>query len=117
MSSRCTPLSRITFAPAREMLDLPCTTGEAVPVAFSLYMPVENDDGAAGFETVGGVLQEEATSEEAMVALEGLMRCLFLHVTRRVVLDDDPTCDTNDRMLKAALHNAQSPLHRVHARG
>ena len=60
---------------AREMLDLPCTTGEAVPVAFSLYMPVENDDGAAGFETVGGVLQEEATSEEAMVALEGLMRC------------------------------------------
>ena len=41
------------------------------------------------------------------------MRCLFLHVTRRVVLDYDPTCDTNDRMLKAARHNAQSPLHRV----
>ena len=65
--------------PPDELLELPSTTGEAVPLAFAVHAPVRRDDGTAEFQHWGGVVQEESTSAEAMDALEGFMQLLCLH--------------------------------------
>jgi len=69
--------------------------------------------GVATYLHIGGVLQEEATGESAMIALETLMKEVHLHITRRVVLDADPACATNQDVLKCAENNRHAPLHRL----
>ena len=51
-------------------------TGLAVPVAFTLHVPVQRD-GECEYEHYGGVLQEEATKETSMLALEMLLKEVF----------------------------------------
>jgi hypothetical protein len=70
-------------------------------------------DGECEYEHYGGVLQEEATKETSMVALEMLLKEVFFHVTRRVVLEDDAPCPTNPDLLAAARSSAACNLHRV----
>jgi hypothetical protein len=54
----------------------PEITGLAVPVAFTLHVPVQRD-GECEYEHYGGVLQEEATKETSMLALEMLLKEVF----------------------------------------
>ena len=69
-------------------LQQPEIAGLAVPVAFTLHVPVQRD-GECEYEHYGGVLQEESTKETSMLALEMLLKEVFFHVARRVVLEDD----------------------------
>ncbi len=62
-------VSRFLAITAETHLQQPEITGLAVPVSFTLHVPV-NRDGSCEYEHVGGVLQEEATSEISMLALE-----------------------------------------------
>ena len=48
-----------------------------------------------------------------MLALEMLLKEVFFHVTRRVVLEDDAPCPTNPDLLAAARSRAALDLHRV----
>jgi len=50
--------------------------GLAVPVAFTLHVPVQRD-GECEYEHYDGVLQEEATKETSMLALEMLLKEVF----------------------------------------
>ena len=52
----------------------PEITGLAVPVAFTLHVPVQRDGGREyeQYEHYGGVLQEEVTKETSMLSLEML---------------------------------------------
>ena len=86
---------------ADEMLQMPHTTGDAVPVAFSLHYPVMQE-GTAIFQHMGGVLQEDTTTEESIEGLVSLMKFCCVHVTRSVRFDDDRPCGTNPEMLKQA---------------
>lgn len=98
---------------AAEQLKHPETTGLAVPVAFTVHMPVEGANGVAQYKHFGGVLQEEATGEDSMLCLEALMSELFLHVTRRVGLENDEECSTKDDVVNSAKAKAVAPLHRI----
>ena len=61
---------------AEVQLQQPEITGLAVPVAFTLHVPVQRD-GECEYEHYGGVLQEEATKETSMLALEMLLKEVF----------------------------------------
>ena len=60
-------VSRFLATTAEVRLQQPEITGLAVPVAFTLHVPVQRD-GECEYEHYGGVLQEEATKETSMVA-------------------------------------------------
>ena len=102
----------LSFAPD-ELLELPSTTGEAVPLAFAVHAPVRRDDGTAEFQHWGGVVQEESTSDEAMNALEGFMQLLCLHVTRTADPSGAAQCSNNTQMDDAARKSCAEPLHRL----
>ena len=102
----------LSFAPD-ELLELPSTTGEAVPLAFAVYAPVRCSDGTAEFQHWGGVVQEESTSDEAMNALEGFMQLLCLHVTRTADPSGAAQCSNNTKMDEAARKSCAEPLHRL----
>jgi hypothetical protein len=105
-------VSRFLATTAEVQLQQPEITGLAVPVAFTLHVPVQRD-GECEYEHYGGVLQEEATKETSMLALEMLLKEVFFHVTRRVVLEDDGPCPTNPDLLAAARSSAVCNLHRL----
>ena len=69
-------VSRFLATTAEEQLQQPEITGLAVPVAFTLHVPVQRD-GECEYEHYGGVLQEEATKETSMLALEMLLKEVF----------------------------------------
>ena len=48
-----------------------------------------------------------------MLALEMLLKEVFCHVTRRVVLDADAPCPTNPELVAAARSSAACNLHRI----
>ena len=66
-------VSRFLATTAEVQLQQPEITGLAVPVAFTLHVPVQRD-GECEYEHYGGVLQEEATKETSMLALEMLLK-------------------------------------------
>ena len=105
-------VSRFLATTADEQLQQPEITGLAVPVAFTLHVPVQCD-GECEYEHYGGVLQEEATKETSMLALEMLLKEVFFHVTRRMVQEDDGPCPTNPDLLAAARSSAACNLHRL----
>jgi hypothetical protein len=61
------PINNYFKYTADEMLQMPHTTGDVVPVAFSLHYPVMQE-GTAIFQHMGGVLQEDATTETSIEA-------------------------------------------------
>ena len=69
-------VSRFLATTAEVQLQQPEITGLAVPVAFTLHVPVQRD-GECEYEHYGGVLQEEATKETSMLALEMLLKEVF----------------------------------------
>jgi hypothetical protein len=78
-----------------------------VPMAFTLHVPVERA-GVSVYKHHGGVLQGEATSEISMLALELLLKEVFVHITRRAPLEDNDPCPTNLDVLAAARSSAAS---------
>ena len=69
-------VSRFLATTAEVQLQQPEITGLAVPVAFTLHVPVQRD-GECEYGHYGGVLQEEATKETSMLALEMLLKEVF----------------------------------------
>ena len=75
--SSSTPICTTSCTSDKEVqLQQPEITGLAVPVAFTLHVPVQRD-GECEYEHYGGVLQEEATKETSMLALEMLLKEVF----------------------------------------
>ena len=72
-------VSRFLATTAEVQLQQPEITGLAVPVAFTLHVPVQRDGEREyeQYEHYGGVLQEEATKETSMLALEMLLKEVF----------------------------------------
>ena len=72
-------VSRFLATTAEVQLQQPEITGLAVPVAFTLHVPVQRDREREyeQYEHYGGVLQEEATKETSMLALEMLLKEVF----------------------------------------
>jgi hypothetical protein len=63
------------------------------------------------YEHYGGVLQEETTKETSILSMEMLLKEVFFHVTRRVVLEDDAQCPTNPDLLGGGDAACLAPAH------
>jgi len=77
-------VSRFLATTAEVQLQQPEITGLAVPVAFTLHVPVQRD-GECEYEHYGGVLQEEATKETSMLALECCSRRCFFATQAKIL--------------------------------
>jgi hypothetical protein len=77
-------VSRFLATTAEVQLQQPEITGLAVPVAFTLHVPVQRD-GECEYEHYGGVLQEEATKETSMLALECCSRTCFFATQAKIL--------------------------------
>ena len=73
-------VSRFLATTSEVQQQQPETTGLAVPVAFTLHVPVQRD-GECEYEHYGGVLQEEETKETSMLSLEMLLKEVFFRIT------------------------------------
>ena len=75
----CASVLRAALSWPAHAVPRPEITGLAVPVAFTLHVPVQRDGGREyeQYEHYGGVLQEEATKETSMLALEMLLKEVF----------------------------------------
>jgi hypothetical protein len=70
-------VSRFLATTAEVQLQQPEITGLAVPVAFTLPVQRDGEREYEQYERYGGVLQEEATKETSMLALEMLLKEVF----------------------------------------
>ena len=77
-------VSRFLATTAEVQLQQPEITGLAVPVAFTLHVPVQRD-GECEYEHYVGVLQEETTKETSMLALDCCSRRCFFATQAKIL--------------------------------